>query len=113
MERACGSLCGLQVSAASPKTKVVYCKDANRRDDFPNQRGGELGFMASALKSNSVCLIAAYARRRANLGSRMKRKVQLRFLDRAEVKSLRATPQRLPSRTHFKPVGFTPTSSYG
>ena len=26
------------------KTKIVYCKDANRRDDFPNQSFDFLGF---------------------------------------------------------------------
>jgi len=45
MERACRPLCGRKLGAAPEKTKIVYCKDANRRDDFPsNQSFDFLGF---------------------------------------------------------------------
>jgi RNA-directed DNA polymerase len=33
------------------KTKIVYCKDANRRGDFPNQSFSFLGFMFRARKT--------------------------------------------------------------
>ena len=33
------------------KTKIVYCKDANRRGDFPNQSFDFLGFMFRARKT--------------------------------------------------------------
>jgi hypothetical protein len=33
------------------KTKIVYCKDANRRGDFPNQLFDFLGFMFRARKT--------------------------------------------------------------
>jgi RNA-directed DNA polymerase len=33
------------------KTKIVYCKDANRRGDFPNQSFGFLGFTFRARKT--------------------------------------------------------------
>jgi hypothetical protein len=33
------------------KTKIVYCKDANRRGDFPNQSFDFLGFMFRARKA--------------------------------------------------------------
>ena len=33
------------------KTKIVYCKDANRRDDFPNQSFDFLGFSFRARKT--------------------------------------------------------------
>jgi hypothetical protein len=33
------------------KTKIVYCKDANRRDDFPNQSFDFLGFTFRARKA--------------------------------------------------------------
>jgi RNA-directed DNA polymerase len=33
------------------KTKIVYCKDANRRGDSPNQSFGFLGFMFRARKT--------------------------------------------------------------
>ena len=33
------------------KTKIVYCKDANRRDDFPNQMFDFLGFTFRARKA--------------------------------------------------------------
>src|ERR1700689_5901976 len=33
------------------KTKIVYCKDANRRDDFPNRSFDFLGFMFRARKT--------------------------------------------------------------
>ena len=51
MERAGGPLRGLQAGAASEKTKIVYCKDANRRGDFPNQSFDFLGFSFRARKA--------------------------------------------------------------
>ena len=33
------------------KTKIVYCKDANRRGDFPNQSFDFLGFTFRARKA--------------------------------------------------------------
>ena len=51
MERACGPFFGLQAGAASVKTKIVYCKDANRRGDFPVISFDFLGFQFRARKT--------------------------------------------------------------
>ena len=48
MECACGSLCGLQVALHPEKTKIVYCKDANRRGAFPVISFDFLGFQFRA-----------------------------------------------------------------
>ena len=51
MECVAGTLCGLQAGAAPEKTKIVYCKDANRRGDFPNISFDFLGFQFRARKT--------------------------------------------------------------
>ena len=51
MERVAGTLCGLQAGADPEKTKIVYCKDANRLGDFPNQSFDFLGFTFRARKA--------------------------------------------------------------
>jgi Reverse transcriptase (RNA-dependent DNA polymerase) len=65
------------------KTKIVYCKDANRRGDFSNQSES-----ASPRKSNALRSLAAMSWKRPNI---VNREVQARFWERPGVRFLRAT----------------------
>ena len=51
MECATGWLRGLQLVLHPEKTKIVYCKDGNRRSDFGNQSFDFLGFTFRARKA--------------------------------------------------------------
>ena len=51
MECATGWLRGLQLVLHPEKTKIVYCKDTNRRGDVPNQSIDFLGFTFLARKA--------------------------------------------------------------
>ena len=44
------------------KTKIVYCKDANRRGDFPNQSFDFLGFTFRASGGDGNRIFEAYRR---------------------------------------------------
>jgi RNA-directed DNA polymerase len=44
MERVTDRFAACKLVPHPEKTKIVYCKDANRRGDFPNQSFDFLGF---------------------------------------------------------------------
>ena len=46
-----GRLAACKLALHPEKTKIVYCKDANRRGDFPNQSFDFLGFTFRARKT--------------------------------------------------------------
>jgi RNA-directed DNA polymerase len=51
MERACHRFAACKLVLHPEKTRIVYCKDANRRGDFPNQSFDFLGFSFRARKT--------------------------------------------------------------
>ena len=51
MERACRRFAACKLVLHPEKTKIVYCKDANRRGDFPIISFDFLGFQFRARKT--------------------------------------------------------------